>query len=293
MKTLKILSVSSILALSVLSNKEVAAANMCPAKLFPLTDSTSVHKNDQGRAEIYDFYDHCLGVLSKINAEARIAVDEWKHGRRHEGVKRIKDALKTSVGRLYLDQTDIPPYTAQTLVAAYNISRVLEASVAQNISRKYVSIQVEFMTLTKLVELANWSYQYVDAPYYNEVVDSYLDDSFFKADFPMEYFRNVKDLSAKFISILDQINGALADNTTELDVTYAFVRSISGLIDSSVYRRQFCNAKVKADGIMNIISRFRCGDISVPSKRKVDLIRSEVLELQRVIEGTHVGRRGC
>lgn len=293
MKVTKLLSLGSILTLTLFNSSPALAQNMCPVKLFPVTDSVDVHKNDQGRAQIYDFYDHCLGVLSTINAESRMAIDEWKHGNKERAVLRIKKALKKSVGNLYLDQSDIPPYTAQTLVAAYNISRVLEATLKQNVERKYISLQVEFMTLTKLVELANWSYQYVDAPYYNDVVDSYLDTSFFSAEFPTEYFRNVQDLSEKYISVLDQINIALADNTVELDVSYAFVRSVVGLINNSVYKRQFCSAKAHALSILDIISRFRCGDISVPSKRKIDLIRNEIESLKREIQRVQVGYRGC
>ena len=221
-----------------------------------------------------------------------MAHDEWKYGGHTQAFNRLHNALKEAVRNVVVDGIDIPPQTAITINNAYRISKKVKSSISRNIKENGLGIQVEFLMLTELVNLINWANNNLDNPFYNDVVDTYISygNDFNQVEFPLDYFRNVKKLSVKFLDVYAKVQNALASNKVELDIAHSFAVASKSVLRTSVYRRSFCTALSGLNHISDLIQRYQCSQSRLPSYRQVQVVRKTMNQVKNDIQNTRTGR---
>jgi len=288
----------STLALMQASPALSKTGNQCYLSSAPqrvVIPATSLHRSINDGAIYEDFRGLCLESLSELNVQLRMAHDEWRYGSHRQAVARLHTALKASVTNLVIDGVDIPPQTAVTINNAYRIAKKVQSSIKRNLNEGGLGIQVEFMMLTELINLVNWANNNLDNPYYSDVVDTYISfgNDFNQVEFPLDYFKNVKKLSVKFLSVYDKVQQALASNRVELDIAHSFAVASKSVLNTSVYRRSFCAGLTGLQHITSLIERFQCGQARVPSYRQVQIVRRTMDKVRTDINNTRTGNGYC
>ncbi|MDD0852226.1 hypothetical protein HBN50_03915 [Halobacteriovorax sp. GB3] len=293
MKLTKIIGTLGLMTLS-LNSMPALSAGQCPLKkTISFSQAMSIHSQSMSENDSLEFFDQCIEVLAEIKAQRNMAVDEWRYGKKNEAVQRLHSVLAEASRLNPYMSTELPPLSAQTIQNANSVAQVLKKTISENIKNKYIGIQVEFMMLNKLIDLALWTYDEIDSRYYTNLVDRYYGVSFFNSNIIKDHFEKVKTLSKKYLDLFDEVSLALASNEVELDMAYAMVASTKTLFSNSVYRRNLCEVNANIEAILNLIVDYRCDQIRVPSNRKVKVVRAELKQLRQTINNVYVSKDTC
>ena len=278
---------TTITSLPAFSNGPACYLNTSPVRSITQA-SSSVHAEIREKSIYDDFRSVCLEALSELNIQLKMAHDEWKFGSSVSAVERLHQALKVAAESVVFDSVDIPPHAATTIIHSYRIAEKLKSSTQRNISDQGLTLQVEFMMLTELVNTVNWANVELDNPYYRDIIDSYFsyDRNFTRMNFSRDYLLKVKSLSIKFLDVFRDVQAALVTDRVELDVAHSFAFASKTTLNQSLYRRKYCSAIASLDRVMELIEGFQCSTAKIPSYRQVDIVRNALEDLSYEIRNT-------
>ncbi len=271
-----------------LSHANGPACYLNQSSLRSIENSSDIHSKNRSDFSYESFRSICLGAISELNLETKLAHDEWKFGKSVYAVNRLFNALKVAAEAVVYDSLDVPPHAATTILHSFRIAQKLKESSSRNLDNANLSLQLEFMMLTELVNMVNWANQNLDNPYYRNIVRNYLSDnfSFTRFIFPDEYLLKVKRLSLKYLNLYSEIQDALVEDSIELDVAHSFSHAAKVTLNQSIYRRNYCGAIAGLDRTMELIEGFQCSGSGINSFRQVDIVRDVIDDLRYEIRNS-------